>query len=178
MRRKTVRESPIYSSLTVSLLSESREILRVPVMADDLLEDLFVILYSDPICHTPSGEVMIVTSICEDYASGYWRVSITDKAKGVAEVGSKFKRNDELSPITREGALGVSILRALITDRYHGRLHFEYRIPASTVTVWLPNPRPSNKKNTNAGKLLNESKPSVVAKRSKFTVEMIPRKRS
>ncbi len=56
--------------------------LRNPqVLADDLLEDIFVIIYSDAAQYTSSSEVFVSTRIMQ--VGDYWKISISDKSKGV-----------------------------------------------------------------------------------------------
>jgi signal transduction histidine kinase len=127
------------------------------VLADDLLDEVFVNILSNAVKYTDGKRVPIEISLEEvDAESGAprkcWKVTITDHGKGMA---NDLKKDDFIrySPSRKGSGLGLSIVLALVVNRYSGILRFKDRIEGdltkgTAVEVWLPKaedraPRPS-----------------------------------
>jgi signal transduction histidine kinase len=127
------------------------------VLADDLLDEVFINILSNSVKYTPKGEVLIDVKVSEEKAianpdgvaladdssssSIYWKVAIADYGKGMAdEVKSKaFTRYLDSA---QGSGLGLSIVYALVVERYSGRVEVKDRIAndysqGTVVSVWL-----------------------------------------
>ena len=117
------------------------------VLADDLLDEIFVNILSNAVKYTDGKKVTIEISLEEvDAESGtprkYCKVTITDHGKGMA---NNLKKDDFIrySASEKGSGLGLSIVRALVVTRYSGILRFKDRIEGdltkgTAVEVWLP----------------------------------------
>jgi signal transduction histidine kinase len=127
------------------------------VLADDLLDEVFVNILSNAVKYTDGKRVPIEISLEEVEAESgaprkCWKVTITDHGKGMA---NDLKKDDFIrySPSRKGSGLGLSIVLALVVNRYSGILRFKDRIEGdltkgTAVEVWLPKaedraPRPS-----------------------------------
>jgi signal transduction histidine kinase len=124
---------------------------RSKVLADGLLDEVFTNLISNAVKYTEGQEVPLEIRIAE--ASGqsardakesvrYLKVSVVDHGRGIADSMKDhiFKRYQE----TGSGSgLGLSIVNALVVERYHGKIHVADRVPndptrGAIIDVWLP----------------------------------------
>jgi two-component system sensor histidine kinase VicK len=116
----------------------------VMVLADEFLDQIFVNLFSNSVKYTTSEEVEIETVVEEDKDSrlSYWKISISDHGQGIpdhlkADVFSRYLRS------AKGSGLGMSIVHALVTERYKGKVFLKDRVPGdhtkgTTIEVWLP----------------------------------------
>jgi signal transduction histidine kinase len=117
------------------------------VLADELLGEAFVNIYSNCVAYTDGSDVPIETLLEEveeergSKRTRLWRVSISDHGRGVPdELKGNFTRYRS-SP--RGKGLGLSIVHALVVDRYSGnlsiknRVHEDYR-KGSCVQLLIP----------------------------------------
>jgi signal transduction histidine kinase len=119
----------------------------VHVQADDLIDDVFLNLYSNSVKYTEGQEVFVETSVrqvkdAELSSHSYWEVTVTDKGRGIPdEVKAKiFSRYLE---IAKGSGLGMSIVQALVVDRYRGKVQVRDRVEGdyhqgTSVDIWLP----------------------------------------
>ncbi|HZW55795.1 MAG TPA: HAMP domain-containing sensor histidine kinase [Nitrososphaerales archaeon] len=96
------------------------------VLADDLLSDVFENIYLNAIENTPSKEVPIETRIeTEDH---YCKISIVDNGRGMPE-DSKKQILIRSRQITKRTGIGLSIVNALVVERYGGTVELTNRVP-------------------------------------------------
>jgi len=118
------------------------------VLADDLVDEVFVNILSNAVKYTDGKQVSLEISLEEqvETESGtprrYWKLTIADHGKGMA---NDLKKDDftRYSPSDKGSGLGLSIVRALVVNRYSGILRFRDRIEGdltkgTAVEVWLP----------------------------------------
>ena len=107
------------------------------VMADPLIEELFVNLLSNSVKYDPHDEVEIdvdAEKMIED-ARHQWRICISDRGSGVPDEKKPllFQKYMRLKPDGKEPGtgLGLSISRALV-DKFGGRIWVEDRVHGSS----------------------------------------------
>ena len=97
------------------------------VIADELLIDVFLNLYSNSVKYTEAKAVLIETTIEEVpitdgvNTGSYLKISVIDNSRGIPDdlkthVFSRFLRG------AKGSGLGMSIVHALVVDRYCGKL--------------------------------------------------------
>ena len=103
------------------------------VMANSLVEELFVNIITNAIKYDPHDEVEIDIACSRTVREGiaYWRTTVADRGQGVPEdlksaLFQKYVRLKPESKISGTG-LGLSIVRAL-TDKFNGRVWVEDRV--------------------------------------------------
>jgi len=129
-------------------LEVSSRITVASVLADDLLDEVFVNVLSNAVKYTEGKKVALEVSIEEtaEPAYGaptkYWKLTIADHGKGMREELKKegFVR---YSASENGSGLGLSIVRALVVNRYSGILRLKDRVEGdmtkgTAVEVWLP----------------------------------------
>jgi signal transduction histidine kinase len=96
--------------------------LDMNIMAEDLLDEIFINLFSNTIKYTDSSQVKIDVTI-NDYFIGetkYWMITISDYGKGIPDTMKKELFERFYSKAKGSG-LGLSIVRALV-ERYRGKI--------------------------------------------------------
>src|SRR5919197_896827 len=94
----------------------------INIIAEDLLEQIFINLFSNSVKYTDSSEVKIDVLI-KDYAIGetkYWMITISDYGKGIPDSMKKDLFERFYSKAKGSG-LGLSIVRTLV-ERYKGKI--------------------------------------------------------
>jgi PAS domain S-box-containing protein len=107
------------------------------VLANNLIEELFVNLLSNSVKYDPNQEIEIDIS-CEkavEDGKNVWKVTISDRGNGIPDDKKSilFQKYVRLKPdpkISGTG-LGLSICRAL-TDKFGGRIWVEDRVPGKS----------------------------------------------
>lgn len=99
-----------------------------PIMADDLIHDLFINLLTNSVKYTPGHEVEIDVRIVEGYSA--CTVRIEDRGMGIPDdkkdrIFTRFVRRPE--GIAGTG-LGLSIV-SLLVERYNGLISVKDRVP-------------------------------------------------
>jgi signal transduction histidine kinase len=94
----------------------------INIIAEDLLEEVFINLFSNSVKYTDSSEVKIDVLI-KDYFIGetkYWMITISDHGKGIPDSMKKdlFER---FYTKAKGSGLGLSIVRTLV-ERYKGKI--------------------------------------------------------
>jgi signal transduction histidine kinase len=121
------------------------------VIADSLLNEVFVNILTNSVNYTSGRTValLIDVEVTEggDAASGslggsFCKVTVADHGRGIpdemkASVGMRYLGN------SKSGGLGLSIVRALVVDRYSGRVEIKDRVKGdytkgTRVEIWLP----------------------------------------
>ncbi len=103
----------------------------VDVMADDLLDEIFANLFSNSVKYSDAEEVFIGIECQKVHdptlKKNCWKISLSDTGKGIPD---ELKRS--LFSRYLEGAkgsgLGMSIVHALVVERYHGRIEVTDRV--------------------------------------------------
>jgi signal transduction histidine kinase len=96
--------------------------LDMNIMAEDLLDEIFINLFSNTIRHTDLSEIKINVTI-KDYFIGetkYWMMTISDYGKGIPD-SMKKELFERFYSKAKGGGLGLSIVRALV-ERYGGKI--------------------------------------------------------
>lgn len=124
---------------------------KAQVLADSLLDEAFVNLLSNSVKYTAGTRVPIeveVDEVTQSRQAGrrrFWRVSINDHGCGIPD-DLKERVTRRYLEAAKGSGLGLSIVRALIVDRYSGKLILANRIKddyskGTKVEVWLPKVR-------------------------------------
>jgi signal transduction histidine kinase len=94
----------------------------INVIAEDLLEEIFVNLFSNSVKYTESSEVKIDILIREYFIGEvkYWMITVSDYGKGIPDLMKKdlFERFYRQA---KGSGLGLSIVRTLV-ERYRGKV--------------------------------------------------------
>ena len=166
----TERNVKLYSVELVRALSESFELARrsvrdkekvvnrmsiaptlrgeINVTADDLIDEIFVNIYSNCIKYTDSRIVEIETlvdelpAMREGKSVDYVRVSIADHGRGIPDDQKNLVFSRYLDSAKGSG-LGMSIIYTLAVERYRGRVVLRDRAEGdhskgTVIEVWLP----------------------------------------
>jgi signal transduction histidine kinase len=118
-------------------------------LADNLLEEAFTNILSNSVNYTETDEVPVEIqveeteeAILEGKRAPYWKITFTDHGKGIPD-----KLKDKIFTRylnTASGAgLGLSIVYALVVERYSGKVTIADRVKGdyskgTKVEVWLP----------------------------------------
>jgi signal transduction histidine kinase len=130
-------------SLSSSVKSGAR------VLADNLLEEAFTNILSNSVNYTETDEVPVEVrveeteeAILQEKRTLCWKITFTDHGKGIPDKmkGKIFTRY--LNTATGAG-LGLSIVYALVVERYSGKVVITDRVKGdyakgTKVEVWLP----------------------------------------
>ena len=94
----------------------------INVIAEDLLEEIFVNLFSNSVKYTESSEVKIDILIREYFIGEvkYWMITVSDYGKGIPDLMKKELFERFYSQAKGSG-LGLSIVRTLV-ERYRGKV--------------------------------------------------------
>jgi two-component system sensor histidine kinase VicK len=131
------------------------------VMADDFLTEVFANIFTNSVRYTDGDTVPIYISVEEDTSRSigqensnedpkkgeqqqerdFWKISISDEGRGIPDEikGNIFTRYLENA---KGSGLGMSIVYALVVERYGGKVRIEDRVKGdymkgTTVHVWL-----------------------------------------
>ena len=101
---------------------------EINVIAEDLLEEIFINLFANSVKYTESSEVKIDVLI-RNYFIGevkYWMINVSDYGKGIPDSIKKelFKR---FYSKAKGSGLGLSIVRTLV-ERYKGKIWIGDRV--------------------------------------------------
>jgi signal transduction histidine kinase len=136
----------------------SRDQSSINVLADELVGEVFTNVFSNSIVHTKSNLVKIEIDVKESeqrtpgtpetasshtsLGQSYWIVSISDQGKGITDT-MKSKLFSRYLESAKGSGLGMSIVHALVVERYKGAVNILDRVPGdyskgTTVEIWLP----------------------------------------
>ena len=107
------------------------------VMANPLIEEVFVNLLSNAVKYDPHDDVEVDVSCTRTLEDGqtYWRVMIADRGHGIPDDKKEllFQKYVRLKPesVVSGTGLGLSIVRAL-ADKFDGRVWMEDRVPGKS----------------------------------------------
>jgi len=94
----------------------------INVIAEDLIEEIFINLFSNSVKYTDSSEVKIDVLIREYFVAEikYWMINLSDYGKGIPDLMKKDLFERFYSKAKGSG-LGLSIVRTLV-ERYRGKV--------------------------------------------------------
>jgi len=131
------------------------------VLADDLLDEVFVNIISNAVKYTDGKRVQLEISLEEQAGAesgmprNYWKLTIADHGKGMT---NDLKKDDfvRYAASGRGSGLGLSIVSALVVNRYSGILRFRDRVEGdltkgTAVEVWLPRAETRESPSASAG---------------------------
>lgn len=122
------------------------------VLADELIDEVFVNIISNAVKYTDQSKVSVsldqVPASLQGNPEGgerrAWKISVSDRGRGVPDSlkESVFRRYLETA---KGSGLGLSIVHALVADRYGGKVELRDRVQGdfpkgTTVEIWLPRP--------------------------------------
>ena len=123
------------------------------VIADELLDEVFVNVFSNALEYTDGTRVPVDLRLeqvggplgSSGHRTDYWKVVITDHGRGIPDETKQLVSRRHLESAKGSG-LGLSIVRALVVDRYSGILELKNRIQGdytkgTSVEIWLPRAR-------------------------------------
>ena len=132
--------------------------LEAQAVCDELLDEVFVNIFSNCVKYTKGKDVSIEVQVDEfgdndiEKRRGpvrptkrrYWRIKVADHGVGVPDE-IKQKAFTRYLDTAMGSGLGLSIVRALVVDRYAGNVMIKDRVPDShsegaVVEVWLQRP--------------------------------------
>ena len=123
---------------------------RTKVIADDMLDQVFANVISNAVKYTNGVDVPIEIKVDEVAGTvqqsggkekGLVKVSVIDQGRGIPD-GMKDRVFTRYQNSSSGSGLGLSIVHALITDRYSGRLTVSDRLPGdhtkgTCIEIWL-----------------------------------------
>jgi signal transduction histidine kinase len=127
VERTLYNNNPHGKKVSLSMV-HGDHILDINIMAEDLLVDIFINLFSNTIKYTDQSEVKIDVTI-KDYFIGetkYWMITISDYGNGIPD-SMKKELFERYYSKARGAGLGLSIVRALV-ERYRGKIWIGDRV--------------------------------------------------
>jgi signal transduction histidine kinase len=125
------------------------------VVCDELLDEVFVNIFANSVKYTKGNDVSIEVQVDEFEKDGkeeghgpvgmtrrqYWRIRVADRGVGVPDETKQKVFTRYLDSAMGSG-LGLSIVRALVVDRYGGNVMVKDRVPGAhsegaVVELWL-----------------------------------------
>lgn len=94
----------------------------INVIAEDLLDEIFINLFSNSVKYADSSEV-IIDVLIKDYFIGevkYWMITISDQGKGIPD-STKKELFERFYSKAKGSGLGLSIVKTLV-ERYKGKI--------------------------------------------------------
>jgi nitrogen-specific signal transduction histidine kinase len=114
---------------------------RIKILADDLLDEVFINIIGNSVKHSSDTRVGIdisASAILGPDGKEYCSVSISDHGKGIADE-QKLTIFERYSKTKKGNGLGMSIAHALVVGRYDGKLSVRDNSPTGAVfEVTLP----------------------------------------
>ena len=119
------------------------------MLADNLLEEAFTNILSNSVNYTETDEVPVEVQVEETEEAildgkrmPYWKITFTDHGKGIPDKMKDKIFTRYLNTATGAG-LGLSIVYALVVERYSGKVTITDRVKGdyakgTKVEVWLP----------------------------------------
>ena len=107
---------------SLNIVHDQNDPMSINIMAEDLLEEIFINLFSNSVKYTESSEVKIDVLIREYFIAEakYWMITVSDYGKGIPDSMKKELFNRFYSKAKGSG-LGLSIVKTLV-ERYKGKI--------------------------------------------------------
>jgi signal transduction histidine kinase len=109
----------------------NQETVSAYVLADDLLDEVFLNLFSNSVKYSESEEVFIGIELNHEFdrelKRDAWRIAISDAGKGIPDDLKRSLFSRYLDGAKGSG-LGMSIVHALVVGRYAGRIEVTDRV--------------------------------------------------
>lgn len=121
VERALYSNNPHSKKISLSMVHDGSH-LDINIMAEDLLDEIFINLLSNSVKYSDISEVKIDVTI-RAYFIGetkYWMITVSDNSRGIPDLVKKelFER---FYSKAKGGGLGLSIVRALV-ERYNGKI--------------------------------------------------------
>jgi signal transduction histidine kinase len=106
----------------ISIVMTHGHAMDINIMAEDLLDEIFINLFSNSVKYTDSSEVKIDVMIKDYFIAEvkYWMITISDYGKGIPD-SMKKELFERFYYKAKGSGLGLSIVRALV-ERYRGKI--------------------------------------------------------
>ena len=113
---------------SLNIIDKQNNNADINIAAEDLIEEIFVNLFSNSVKYSGSAEVKIDVLIKEYFIAEikYWMITVSDNGKGIPDSMKKEMFNRFYSQAKGTG-LGLSIVRTLV-ERYKGKIWVGYRV--------------------------------------------------
>jgi signal transduction histidine kinase len=121
VERTLYDSNPLGKKISLNLVHDGYP-LDINTMAEDLLDEIFINLFSNTVKYTDLSEIKIDVTI-KDYFIGetkYWMIAVSDYGTGIPD-SIKKELFERFYSKAKGGGLGLSIVRALV-ERYNGKI--------------------------------------------------------
>ena len=121
VERTLYNNNPHGKKITLSIVHDGDPV-NINMMAEDLLDEIFINLFSNTVKYTDLSEVKIDVIINDYFIGGtkYWMITISDNGTGIPD-SIKKELFERFYSKAKGGGLGLSIVRALV-ERYNGKV--------------------------------------------------------
>lgn len=121
VERTLYNNNPHGKKITLSIVHDG-DPMNINIMAEDLLDEIFINLFSNTVKYTDLSEVKIDVIINDYFIGGtkYWMITISDNGTGIPD-SIKKELFERFYSKAKGGGLGLSIVRALV-ERYNGKV--------------------------------------------------------
>jgi two-component system sensor histidine kinase VicK len=120
------------------ILPKSTEEKKIRVQADELIDEVFANILTNSLRYTEGQKVPLKIEVNDEVQD--WKVSISDYGMGIPEQVLP-KMFDRYLAGAKGSGLGMSIVHALVVQRYHGRLEIKRsqdpNSHGTTIHIWL-----------------------------------------
>ena len=146
-------EATIQSSIDLITKANPKKTIRASssvkqgakVLADDLLQEVFDNILSNSVNHSEENEIPIeiqVEDIIDQKPKPCWKITFSDYGPGIPDEMKKNLFTRYMATASGSG-LGLSIVHALVVDRYSGYVAIKDRVngnytKGTIFEVWLP----------------------------------------
>ena len=121
VERTLYNNNPHGKKISLSIVHDGDPV-NINIMAEDLLDEIFINLFSNTVKYTDLSEVKIDVIINDYFIGGtkYWMITISDNGTGIPD-SIKKELFERFYSKAKGGGLGLSIVRALV-ERYNGKV--------------------------------------------------------
>lgn len=107
---------------SLSIVNEKTQSMDINIIGEDLLEEIFINLFTNSVKYTLSSDVVIEVFVREYFiaATKYWMVTVSDHGKGIPD-SIKSELFDRFYSKAAGSGLGLSIAKTLV-ERYKGKI--------------------------------------------------------
>ncbi|MGC1133269.1 MAG: HAMP domain-containing sensor histidine kinase, partial [Nitrososphaeraceae archaeon] len=121
VERTLYNNNPHGKKITLSIVQDGDPV-NINITAEDLLDEIFINLFSNTVKYTDLSKVKIDVIINDYFIGGtkYWMITISDNGTGIPD-SIKKELFERFYSKAKGGGLGLSIVRALV-ERYNGKV--------------------------------------------------------